>query len=400
MSLFAGLARQAAALPPVQQLPAPQRGRGLIGGARPSVNMGEALGFLIGGPRYVGNMRQGQRDDAAAQQAARLAEQQRAQREQYAATIQDPRERQLFMSAPDEWAKNVGQQFAPQVVSAGAAQVVNGARTVEQPTYSESGDTILERSSAGVNPVFTRTTPSISEETAQTVAETGRINATNPMNVAPGNSLIRPLTGEVVAQTPDAFSLSPGEQRFTGGGLTAQNTAPRPLPDAIRKDNEADEMAIGEREAVVARVDNAINLIQNGMINLDPASRASAWFRNNTGNSSPQSQAQAELRRTVESLRNSILNDATGPQTDGDSLRALNQIIQGWGDEQVVMQGLQEYRDIQARKTATQRQIMQQRAAQYGGAQAQPQGAPQGQPQGGAPSRAALEAEARRRGLL
>lgn len=375
--LFGGLAQQAAALPPIIPQAQPQR-RSLIGGGRQGPDMTSILTFLSQGTNGLDR----NRTNAAAQQAAQMAQMERQQREEYAATIQDPRERQLFLTAPAQWAENIGQQYAPQVVSAGSSQVVNGRRTVEQPTYTESGDTILERSSTGVNPVFTRTTPSIAEQTAQMVAETGRINATNPMNVAPGNSLVSPQTGAVIAQTPDAFSLSPGEQRFTGGSLAAQNTAPRPLPDAIRKDNEADEMAIGEREAVVARVDNAIALIQNGMINLDPASRASAWVRNNTGNSSPQSQAQAELRRTVESLRNSILNDATGPQTDGDSLRALNQIIQGWGDEQVVMQGLQEYRDIQARKTATQRQIMQQRAAQYGGAQAQPQGAPQGQASG------------------
>lgn len=224
MSLFAGMARQAAALPPIQPQAQPQR-RGLIGGGRPSVNMGEALGFLIGGPRYVGNMRQGQRDDMAAQQAAQLAEQQRAQRDQYAATIQDPRERQLFLTAPDQWAENIGQQFAPQVVAAGASQVVNGRRTVEQPTYSDSGDTILERSSAGVSPVFTRTTPSISEQTAQQNADTTRFSAQSGAQVAQGQLGV--AQGRLgLDQQNSGFTLGQNQTRFNADGSPVASVTP------------------------------------------------------------------------------------------------------------------------------------------------------------------------------
>lgn len=145
-----------------------------------------------------------------------------------------------------------------------------------------------------------------------------------------------------------------------------ETRAPRVVPDAVRRDNEKDQADIDARKATIDRVANAVALIDNGTINLDPASRASAWVRNNTGNSTPQSQAQAELRRTVETLRNNILNDAAGPQTDGDSLRALNQIIQGWGDETVVRQGLNAYLEIQRAKTASQQSILDNRLAQYG----------------------------------
>lgn len=204
-------------------------------------------------------------------------------------------------------------------------------------------------------------------------------------------------TGRISAERPQVTTISPG-QEFYGVGPQGQvsplgwSTQDRPIPDSVRRDNERDEMAISDRAAVIGRIDNAIGLIQNGMISLDPLSRASAWVRNNTGSSSPQSQALAELRRTVETQRNQILNDATGPQTDGDSLRALNQIIAGWGDEKVVMQGLAAYREIQLRKSATQAQIMQNRMAQFGGQQRPPAQAQQPGGQG------ALEAEARQGG--
>ena len=357
MSIFGSLQQQINALP-APAAPAAAR-RGLFG--RPGPDLGRALTFLTQGTGGLDR----QRAISAQETQARMAEQQRAQREAYAATIQDPRERQIFLTAPDEWAKNNAQQFAPQVVGAGAAQVVNGRRTVEQPTYVESGDQTLRRDSVGVAPAYTRTEPSIAERIQQQNADSQRITATRPQ----------------------IANLSVGEQAFGVGPQgqvqpLAQNSQPRPIPEAVRRDNEKDQMAIDDRTAVIARLDNSIGLIQNDMINLDPMSRASAWIRNSTGNSSPQSQAAAELRRTVETLRNNILNDATGPQTDGDSLRALNQIIQGWGDETVVMQGIQAYRDIQARKNESQRRIMAQREAQYGGAQGQPQAAPQGRSSG------------------
>lgn len=98
---------------------------------------------------------------------AQAQEAMRAQQAQIASQITDPTERALFMISPEDWAKNVGQQFAPQVVGAGAAQAVAGRRTVEQPSFTESGDTILRRTSEGVVPIFTRTDPSISEQTAR-----------------------------------------------------------------------------------------------------------------------------------------------------------------------------------------------------------------------------------------
>lgn len=224
MSMFAGMARQAAALPPVQAPPQPQR-RGLFGGSRPSIDPAEALGFLIGGPRYVGNMRQGQRTDMAAQQAAQLAEQQRVQREQFAASIQDPRERQLFLTAPAAWAENIGQQYAPQVVASGASQVVNGRRTVEQPTYSESGDTILERSSAGVNPVFTRTTPSISEGIARQNADTSRFSATSGAEVARGQlGVAQERLG--LDRENSGFTLGQNQTRFNADGSPVASVTP------------------------------------------------------------------------------------------------------------------------------------------------------------------------------
>jgi len=99
--------------------------------------------------------------------------------------------------------------FGTDVVAQGSGLFQGGRRVGEQPTYDTSGDQTLRRDSMGVSPVYTRTEPSISERTAMSVAETGRINATNPMNVAPGGQLRDPRTGALIAQGADRIFSAP-----------------------------------------------------------------------------------------------------------------------------------------------------------------------------------------------
>lgn len=279
--------------------------------------------------------------------------------------IEDPREAALFLGlGGEDWQKNVGQQYAPQIGSPGSVQFIAGRAVAGAPQQYDSGnDRRSFNPATGVDSYVGTRGPTYAESNA---AERNRIDAIGAGQNTVGRYRID-ANGSVVFESPDDFTLNQGDTRYSNGQQVAQaDRAPRPVPDAVRRDNERDEQQISDRASTIARIDNAIGLIDQGMINLDPASRASAWIRNNTGNSSPQSAAQAELRRTVETLRNQILNDATGPQTDGDSLRALNQVLSGWGDEAVVRAGLSAYRDIQARKTATQQAIMNNRMAQYG----------------------------------
>lgn len=273
---------------------------------------------------------------------------------------------------------NVARQFAPQTLAEGSASVtpgmVNGAPILNE-RRAVVGDRVVGMGGPGQNPRELLTVqPSYEDETRRQAAETARINALNP--VLPANSTwAGPIGGGRQGYiAPNVTNLAPGGEAIItdpDGNVANRvgSSTPRPIPDAIRQANERDDMQISDREATTGRIENVIGLIDNGMLNLGPADRASAWLRNSTNNSSPQSRALVEARRTVETLRNNILNDATGPQTDGDSLRALNQIIDGWGDEQVVREGLAAYVDIQRRKTETQRRIMAQRSAAYSGGQ-------------------------------
>lgn len=164
-----------------------------------------------------------QRLTAEAQRPARLE-----QDAQILATITDPRERALFLTDRAEWAKNVGQQYAPQVIAAGSGQAIGGRLAVEMPSYVESGDQTLRRSSAGVEPVYTRTAPSITEQTAQDKLAWDQEYGRSQLGISQQNA----DTSRIGAERPQVVSLSPGEQAYgvTSDGSTsalAQSTIAR-----------------------------------------------------------------------------------------------------------------------------------------------------------------------------
>jgi hypothetical protein len=249
LSLFAGYQRQLDAIP--RQAPqAPARPRGLFGGRGPSA--GEVGTFLLRGLDGL--------------DARRAAPQIEAQRQQILSSIQDPRERALFIASPERWAENVGQQFAPQVVNAGASQVVAGRRTIEQPTYSESGDTILERSSQGVNPVFTRTTPSITERIQQQNADTGRFSAESTAQLGQ-NRLGLDRDRLALDKSQAGFTLGGGQTRFNADGTPVAQVTPMGDPaDAARqaRASESQSQQIGSVRNAITRANDQIGFWTTG----------------------------------------------------------------------------------------------------------------------------------------
>lgn len=278
-----------------------------------------------------------------------------AQRQQTLSAITDPRERALFLTSPEDWAKNVGQQYAPQVLAAGAGQAIGGRVVAEQPRTVEQGDTFYRVDSRGVTPTYTRTEPSIAERTAQYVAETGRINASNPVNVAQNGLLVDPRTGQTIAagvQRPDLTSVAPGGQIYAtdAAGRTAlvgESTAQRPMSDA-------DQRAIQEAEGNIARINTAVGRAQtikrqldSGELNLGPVANVAAGIRNATGNSNQNSLNYDSLLNWARTAREAILQSANGVQTEGDALRALDLILSNPNDERVVRQALDRYIEAQ-----------------------------------------------------
>lgn len=233
----------------------------------------------------------------------------------------DPRAQALWASGLPEFRKAQAEQYAPQVVQAGGAQVVNGRRTVEQPTYAESGDTTLRRDSSGVAPVFTRTTPSISEQTARLAVERPQL-----ANVSPGQ--------EVYGVGPQG-QVSP----------LARSTQERPI--SVSDQNALDEADrnLTRLNTSIGRAQQIMEQIQGGQLNLGPVANTLSGLRNRFGQSDANSLNYDALLAWAKEARNAALSANTGVQTDQDAIRELDTIISNISDERVVSAALARYID-------------------------------------------------------
>lgn len=203
MSIFAGAQRQLHALP--RQAPAQ---RGLFGGGR-SVNPSEVLGFLIGGPGYVGRMREGQREEQAQQRA--LGDQQ--WRRARAGTLfqGDPIAQDLYSANNEEFMKSLGGRYRDEVLAAGSVRsrgTATGAEAVAAAPRVERFDdrfgafdpmtgatTFSQPRGMTEAEITTRELGLGNLDVAQQNAATNRITATRPQAVTTGTGAVTTLIG-------------------------------------------------------------------------------------------------------------------------------------------------------------------------------------------------------------
>lgn len=232
--------------------------------------------------------------------AESMRPQREAQQQQVLAGITDPRERALFLGlGAEDWQKNVGQQFAPQVIAPGSGQAIGGRIGVEMPSYTESGDTILRRTSQGIEPAYTRTAPSIAESIAQQNADSTRMTAERPVELAPGT----------VALNRDGSMFGQGAPRIlsAGDGVDLVSEAdgpiysnPRDAPPVDPADAERQRAAA--ETARTARLSMADNL-QTGLTGARQfISTAGVWNQYNPLNR----QGRANLEAHLETIKGNI----------------------------------------------------------------------------------------------
>ena len=339
-------------------------------------------------------------------EAERPQTQARMQAMRLAAERMGPEAMIAFNTNPEAFGESLGMQFRPVTTAAGSRTTYGprvGAFTVEQPTFDVMGDQTVQRDSRGVRPVYTRTEPSIKENIDRSVAETGRINALN-VPVGPNTDLVNPVSGQAIYQgyrAPDIQNVAPGGEAlvFNQGVLENRvgSTQERPVNPALLKRADDLELALTADENSIARVESALALITDpdgrgpgrAPVRVGPFENFGAGVLNATGMSNQNSLGIAQLITTAESLRQGILNDATGPQTEGDALRALNSILAGRGDPAVIRQGFNDYLAAKRRTAAVRRRQMEELRA----------GGGQPAPAGGSVSVDAARAELIRRGV-
>lgn len=238
----------------VVNVPAPQQP-----GQRERVSGWRVLDRVLGGETITGGL-DAERARLQAE-ADRPVQQQRIM--EVLSAIEDPRERALFLGVGgQDWQKNVAQQYAPQVVGAGASQVVAGRPTVEQPTFSESGDTILRRTSTGVEPVYTRTDPSITEQIARDKLAWDQQYGTTNLGISQQNADTSRMNAETTAGNA-GFALSPNQVRYAPDG-TPIAAAPNPAADPLK--------AAARQEAALTTINNARSAVNDALGMVGPLS--------------------------------------------------------------------------------------------------------------------------------
>lgn len=127
------------------------------------------------------------------------------------------------------------------------------------------------------------------------------------------------------------------------------NTAPRPLPPAMAKIEQEDIDAIGAASGTIQDLDGIIGMLDSGQVDLGPMANFESQASNWLGMSTPNSRAYTEIQSVVEKIRNGTLMLNKGVQTEGDAVRALNEIAANMNDVNVLKQQFANLRQINAR---------------------------------------------------
>lgn len=169
--------------------------------------------------------------------------------------------------------------------------------------------------------------------------------------------LARPAIG------PDG---KPVAARVPGGAGGAAGGGGKPMPAAALKMQQELLEAIGIAGGINADLGAIDQQLADGKLKLAPASNAIGTARNYVGASTENSRNLATFKATLEKLRNDSLRLNKGVQTEGDAVRAWNELFASINDKDVVQQRLGELQRINRRAAELHRMNIETLRANYG----------------------------------
>lgn len=127
------------------------------------------------------------------------------------------------------------------------------------------------------------------------------------------------------------------------------NTTQKPLPVAALKLQQEELDAIGSASSLNKDLGAFTSMIEGGKLPLGLLTNLNYKAENLTGLSSPESRNYASFQANLERLRNESLRLNKGVQTEGDAVRAWNEILANINDEKLVAQRLKEVQKVNER---------------------------------------------------
>lgn len=146
--------------------------------------------------------------------------------------------------------------------------------------------------------------------------------------------------------TEDGLQLEP-----IPGGPKDTTVAPpeKPLPAAALRMQRDEMEAIGIAAGIEADLGKIDEQLAAGKLSLGPVENWKSRAQNWAGVSSENSRNFASMTATLEKLRNDSLRLNKGVQTEGDAVRAWNELMANQNDPQLVRQRIAEIRAINRR---------------------------------------------------
>lgn len=140
----------------------------------------------------------------------------------------------------------------------------------------------------------------------------------------------------------------------------------KPLPAAALKMQQEELDAIGTASSINADLAQFQQQIDDGRLQLGVFDNMINRTRNALSQSNEQSNNLASFETTMERLRNESLRLNKGVQTEGDAIRAWNELFQNINDQKWVRKRLEEIQKINARAVELRKMNIDQIRANYG----------------------------------
>lgn len=154
----------------------------------------------------------------------------------------------------------------------------------------------------------------------------------------------------------------------TGEIVYTPTTKAKPLPvGALKLQDEAVEN-LGAADYVVDESKRLAGLLERGAIELGPVTNTTSRIRNSLGMSSPTSRAYGDLNTTLEKLRNESLRLNKGVQTEGDAVRAMNEVVASRNDPELMAENVRKLQKINERAVLLQKNRVNSIRENYGAA--------------------------------
>jgi hypothetical protein len=125
--------------------------------------------------------------------------------------------------------------------------------------------------------------------------------------------------------------------------------APKPMPPSALKLQQDELDAIGAASSINADLSAYEKKINDKKLKLSLPENLTARALNYIGASTPETQEFASFKADMEKMRNASLQLNKGVQTEGDAVRAWNELFENLNDSSVVKKRLQEIQNINKR---------------------------------------------------